>query len=265
MVVVPAGAFMMGSPDDMKHRQKAEGPVHRVEIKQPFALGKFEVTLDQFTTFVRETGHHSEYDCWTRDHNAVQRMFGYHFYQEGNHPVLCVTWPDAKAYVAWLSAKTTKEYRLPSEAEWEYAARAGTDGQYPFAGGDERICAYGNVFDQTKYSTLKPRDDMPPIAPCSDGFAYTAPVGSFAPNAFGFHDMMGNVNEWVEDCWNDSYVGAPDDGSAWTTGRCFLRVVRGSSYGSMLYDLRVTARERNNGTSYNGISIGFRVARTMQP
>jgi formylglycine-generating enzyme required for sulfatase activity len=264
MVVVPAGTFMMGSPDDEKDRQRDEGPVHRVEIKQPFALGRFEITLDQFAAFVGDTGHRSEFNCWTRDNNVVQRVFGYRFFQEGDHPVLCVTWPDAKAYAAWLSARTAQAYRLPSEAEWEYAARSGTAGPYPFPGGDDNVCAYGNVFDQATYETLTPRDDMLPFATCNDGYAYTAPVGSFIANRFGLHDMVGNVGEWVEDCWNTGYTGAPDDGSAWTTGRCDRRMVRGSSHLSMLRDVRVAWRGSVNGTSYHNISIGFRVARTIK-
>jgi formylglycine-generating enzyme required for sulfatase activity len=155
------------------------------------------------------------------------------------------------------------EYRLPSEAEWEYAARSGTGGPYPFVGSDDRACAYGNVFDQAKYETLRPRDDTPPFAPCNDGYAYTAPVGSFAANGFDVHDMMGNVSEWTEDCWNDSYMGAPDDGSAWTTGRCQLHAVRGSNHLSLLHDLRVAARYRMN-VDYSGMVIGFRVARTIR-
>ena len=260
MVVVPPGEFVMGSPDSEKDRERNEGPQHRVRIDSPFAVGKYEVTLDQFRAFVSETGHTSEYTCF--ESRAIRRGLGIQFSQKGNHPVVCVTWADAKAYVSWLSKRTGKAYRLLTESEWEYVARAGSTTQYASGDTDELLCQFGNVFDQTMRAKLIPRSDDLPIARCHDGHAYLAPVGSFAPNSFGVYDTLGNVTEWVEDCWNQSYFGAPSDGSAWQTGRCDVRVVRGDSYHSTLRDVRSAARHLFGGHS---ITVGFRVARTLSP
>ena len=186
MVVLPAGKFMMGSPEEERGKRDNEGPQRRVTIPKPFAVAKYEVTVWQFSEFVRETKHKIG-DCDSLE-GTSWRDPG--FKQTNNHPVVCVSWGDASTYIYWLSMKTGHEYRLLAEAEWEYAARAGTTTAYHFG-----RMLLGN---QAQYK--------------SQG---TETVGSFPANAFGLHDMHGNVLEWVEDCWHDGYTGAPTNGSAW--------------------------------------------------
>ena len=181
------------------------------------------------------------------------------FAQSGSHPAVCLSWGDAKAYVAWLTRKTGKTYRLLTQAEWEYAARAGTTSRYFFGDDDRDLWRYGNGADQTAKSKIAGSENWP-FAPCSDGYAYTAPAGSFLPNAFGLYDVHGNAGQWLEDCYHDSYVGAPSDGSAWTSGDCRNRVLRGGSW------TPISPRAAFRGRSfphdrYN--NFGFRLARTL--
>ena len=232
MVVVPAGSFMMGSPE--AGRYDDEGPVHRVTIARPFAVGVYEVTFGEWDACVAGGGcggHRLDDWGWGR----------------GRRPVIYVSWEDAQAYVRWLSGKTGKAYRLLSESEWEYVARAGTTTRYWWGDGIGRNRANcdgcGSRWDGKK----------------------TAPVGSFSANGFGLHDVHGNVWEWVEDCWNDSYHGAPTDGSAWTSRIfCIGRVLRGGSWGVSPRYLRSANRywDPSGLRSYNA---GFRVARTLTP
>jgi formylglycine-generating enzyme required for sulfatase activity len=248
MVVVPSAAFTMGAPEGEKGRDSDEGPQHVVTIPRPFAVGKFHVTVDQFGVFARETGFTAHSGCNWRSPG---------FTQEGSHPVVCVSWDDANAYANWLAKKTGKPYRLPSEAEWEYAARGRTSpGAYPrfWFGDDEKdLCRYGNFHDQKAGNSG---------APCNDGYDYTSPVGHYQPNAFGLYDMFGNAWQWTADCWHGNYDGAPRDGTAWTTGGCGDgRVVRGGSWVNGPRILRAAVRVRVTNTNVNG----FRVARTLPP
>ncbi len=226
MVVVPAGSFDMGSPSHEEGRDEDEGPVHRVRISEPFAVGVYEVTFSEWAACRRGGG------C---SHNPRDRGWG-----RGNRPVIDVSWEDAQAYVRWLSRETGKDYRLLSESEWEYAARGGTTGPLHFGG--------AIAIHQANYGRYR---------------GGTVPVGSFPANSFGLHDVHGNVWEWVEDCWHDSYRGAPVDGSAWTRGGdCGWRVLRGGSWSFIPWDLRSANRGRlTTGTRYN--AVGFRVARTL--
>ncbi len=226
MVVVPAGSFTMGSPSSEPKRSPGEGPQHRVTIGQAFAVGKYPVTRDEYSRFASETG---------RDHENPG------FPQTGRHPAVLVSWDDAKAYVAWLSQKTGHSYRLLSESEYEYAERAGTTTAYWWGDSDADLCGYANG------------------GPCNHHG--TVPVGSYPANAFGLYDMAGNVWEYTEDCWNESYAGAPDDGTAWTTGTCIVRVVRGGSRYSGAGYLRSAFRYALGAGS--GDAEGFRVARTL--
>ncbi len=267
MVMVPAGSFAMGSPRNEAGRFDNEGPQHRVTIKS-FALGRLEVTVDQFAAFARETGHDtgSICDVWEKGKWAEQPGRSWRepgFAQSGLHPAACLSFDDAKAYLAWLSAKTGKPYRLPTEAEWEYAARAGTITRFHYGNDEKDFCRHGNGADRTA------RDNVPgaktwTVLACSDGHAYTAPAGSFAANAFGLHDMHGNVWEWTEDCWHDSYAGAPTDGSAWTGGNCDIRVLRGGSWGYPPNYLRAAVRGQL-AHGYRYVNGGFRVALTLAP
>ena len=187
--------------------------------------------------------------------------------QTGSHPVACVNWNDAKAYLGWLTKKIGKQYRLLTEAEWEYAARAtttpGSASRYTFGEDDSAMCRYGNVADKTARQTI-PGADTWTIYPCSDGYAYAAPVGTFAANAFGLYDVHGNVWQWTEDCYNISYIGAPTDGSPWVAGDCDHRVVRGGMWGSSPANVRL-ARRFKDPNDMRSQDIGFRVARSMGP
>jgi formylglycine-generating enzyme required for sulfatase activity len=269
MVVVPAGSFTMGSPASEKDRESNEGPQHLVTIGQPFAVGKLHVTVDQFAAFVTETRYADGSKCRVYEHpkwadrtDRPWRNPG--FVQEGSHPVVCVSWDDASAYVKWLAKKTGKPYRLLSEAEWEYAARGRTSpGAYPrfWFGDDEKaLCQYGNGPDQKAQEAGAAGGG----APCNDGYAYTSPAGHYAPNAFGLYDMAGNAFQWVADCWHASYEDAPGDGSAWTAGSCpgDSHVWRGGSWHWTTSGLRAARRNAYaNATNYTG----FRVARTLAP
>ena len=267
MVVVPAGSYRMGSPSYEQGRQKNEGPVHEATIGAPFAVGRHEVTVAEFGRFVDETGYSAGSSCWTYEGGEYKDRAGRGwrnpgFGQSGRHPVACVSWNDAQAYVAWLSRETGEEYRLPSESEWEYAARAGTATARYWGEGESGQCRHGNGAD----ASVKERysDWLWPIASCRDGHVHAAPVGSFAANSWGLHDVLGNVWEWTEDCRNGSYAGAPSDGSAWEYGDCSERVLRGGSWNSKPSYLRAALRLRDS-TGYRGSYGGFRVARTLAP
>ncbi len=256
MVVVPAGRFRMGNlaGDDYGSEQ----PVHEVAIADPLAVGVYEVTREAFGRFVEATEYSTGNACYTGESGEWKMRSGRHwrnpgFAQTDRHPVVCVNWDDAQAYVRWLSRETGKSYRLLSEAEWEYVARAGTrtkywwgseaDHDYANYGKDE--CCEGKVAGK-------------------DRWEYTSPVGSFEANAFGLFDTAGNMEEWVADCLNDSYEGAPSDGSAWTSGNCEGGVLRGGSWVSNPGSLRSANRLRY--VTGNRFSIfGFRVARTLTP
>ena len=273
VVVVPAGCFTMGSPESEKDRRNDEGPQHRVTIGKPFAVGKFHLTVDQFAAFVAETGYDAGSKCRTFEDRKVEERSGRSwrnpgFTQSGSHPAVCLSLNDAKAYMDWLASKTGKAYRLLTEAEWEYAARARTEpgaySRYSFGDDEYDLCRYGNGADQTAKSTVPGASNWT-IAPCNDGYAYTSPVGSFVANAFGLYDTQGNARQWTEDCYHDNYAGAPSDGSAWTTGDCSRRVLRGGSWFFVdPGDLRAAFR-RTGTPGFRSRNDGFRVGRTLTP
>ena len=264
MVVVRAGEFTMGSPSDENGRLPNEDPQHEVRIATPFAVGKFEVTKDQFEAFVNESGYDAGSKCWTLENNKTAERAGRSFRnvgfkQTGSEPVACVNWYDAKAYAAWLAKKTGKDYRLLSEAEWEYAERAGSELRLVSAKSESDLCHYANGPDLAVKKVFKNWT----VTNCSDGYVYTAPVGSFAPNDFGLYDMQGNVWEWVEDCVHDDYNGAPSDGSAWTSGGdCSKRMGRGAAWNTLPRDLRAAFRD-NAPIDHRSNIIGLRVARAL--
>ena len=225
---------------------------------------KFEITRGQYRAFADATGRSSTDGCfvWTgtkleKDQSKDWRNPGYT--QDDPHPVACVSWDDAKAYTVWLSQKTGQEYRLLSEAEWEYAARAGTTTRRFWGDDGDQSCGYANGADQTTKAQVPGWKFL--IANCNDRYAYTAPVGSYRANAFGLYDMLGNVGEWTEDCLNENYTNAPTDGSVWTTGNCSRRVVRGGSWHFNPRSLRSAFRSGIT-TAVRSLNIGFRVART---
>ncbi len=241
LVVMPMGSYWMGYMD-VGHR--AETPAHKVIFDYLFAAGKFEVTYEQWDLCVEDKG------CSYRP--------GDDGLGRGKRPVAGINWDDAQEYLAWLSKKTMQEYRLLSEAEWEYMARGGKHNDR-FWGDTEEGCEYANSADQA----LKEKGvAVVKTVACNDGHIKSAPVGSFQANPYGVHDVLGNLSEWVEDCWNPNYKGAPADGSAWTSGECNRRVLRGGSWKSGPDEIRASARVplwkelRVNTT-------GLRVARTL--
>ncbi len=236
MVVVPPGSFMMGSPDSEAGRDSDEGPQHRVTIDYAFAVGVYEVTFEEWDACVRAG------DCGGYEPDD----YGY---GRGRHPVTNVSWDNAWRYADWLTAQTGEEYRLLSEAEWEYVARARTETARYWGDSESEQCRYANGDD----------DDLS----CSDGyFEKTAPVGSFQPNGFRLYDVLGNVWEWVDDCWNEDYEGAPFDGSTWYRGDCSQRVLRGGSWNYDPDYLRSALRSWLQAGYRNDLN-GFRLARTI--
>ena len=235
LVGVPPGRFIVGSLTSEEGRTDDEGPRHEVTIGYALAVGVYEVTFAEWDACVSAGG------CGR--YRPDDRGWG-----RGSRPVINVSWEDARGYVAWLSRETGEEYRLLSEAEWEYVARAGTQTARYWGNRELGQCRYANGYDD--------------YVPCSDGYANTAPVGSYEPNAFGLFDVLGNVWEWTEDCWNDSYAGAPTDGSPWTSGNCSRRVLRGGSWFFAPDILRSASRSRYPAGVRSGYG-GFRVARTI--
>ncbi len=274
MVTIPAGSFTMGVPPGEEKREGYSGwvggdaqPQRRVTLEYSFSLGRYEVTRAQFEAFVQATGHVTGPSCWTAGMNGqsgdvlVRNWRDPGFTQTPNDPVVCVNWDDAQAYVAWLKRTTGKHYRLPSEAEWEYAARAGSQTARYWGDGRDGACQYANVADLTAASRRNWEKDPKRTFLCTDGYAYTAPVGQFRPNAFGLYDMLGNVWEWTGDCWNQNYNGAPTNGGAWVQGDCSIRVMRGGAWYYPPETLRAGNRFRG-AAGDRGIAYGFRVART---
>ena len=238
MVVVPAGSFTMGSPESEPGHLSAEGPQHKVTISKPFAAGKFGVTF-------------AEWDAGSADSGGGFYIPSDQGWGKGDRPVINVHWIDAQAYVQWLSRKTGKTYRLLTEAEREYVTRAGTT--TPFWWGASISTSQANYDGNYAY------------AGGSNGEyrRETLPVKSFQPNPWGLYQVHGNVWEWVEDCWEDSYHGAPDDGSARTSRNCGVRVVRGASWNFGPQYLRAAYRFGGD-ASIRGNTLGFRVARTLE-
>ena len=245
MIVLPPGQFRMGSPEGERGRSSDEGPVHEVTLERPFAIGRYEITIAEWQACV--------------DANACGAIPDDRRGGGNNRPVTNVSWRDAQQYTQWLSTLTGKQYRLPSESEWEYAARSGTDTPHYWAE-HRAACPFANVYDISgqrvhQFDWLH--------FECIDANPTTAPVGKYLANNFGLHDMLGNVWEWVEDCWNDSYAGAPADGQPRLKGDCKRHVVRGGSWKNVSWATRSAFRGwqgENDKTDANG----FRVARFSQ-
>lgn len=273
MVVIPTGTFQMGSADGAKNHLASEGPQHKVRIGRGFAIGRSEVTVAQFREFVRASGYVPEsvrldgasvYDEGSgsmRDDSDATWEDDY----AGRHasdtmPVVNVSWNDAEAYTQWLSKRTGKRYRLPSEAEFEYGLRAGTVTPYWWGAGSpaskvENLTGSGDRSAHGRRWTHS-------FAGYRDGFWGAAPIQSFAPNGFGLYDMGGNVSEWTLDCWHDNYTRAPADGSAWINPGCTSRVLRGGAWGSSPEQDRSAFRLSADADARSG-RVGFRVAREL--
>lgn len=225
MVAIPTGAFVMGSPLHERGRNFSESPRREVVVPA-FAISVSEVTNAQWRACLQDKGCGGYEPTYSGSERA-------------NYPVISVSWRDARAYAEWLSKKTGATYRLPSEAEWEYAARAGSNTPYWWGDTANRKQASYGPFGQTK------------------------PVRSYPANPFGLYDVHGNVWEWTEDCWNNSYVDAPKDGSAWSTGDCEFAPLRGGSWNSLANNLRAANRKRSRRDG-RGLNAGFRVARSLE-
>ncbi|HRX62977.1 MAG TPA: formylglycine-generating enzyme family protein [Candidatus Competibacter sp.] len=274
MIVIEAGRFVMGSPSNEAGRLEREGPQREIVVVHPFTIARCETTVAEFRTFVVATGYVTQAEagegCTVLNEagtDSEQRKdWNWRdpgFPQTDAHPVVCVSWNDAVAYAEWLSRRTGQPYRLPTEAEWEYAARAGSTASRFWGDDPNAGCDYANAADQAlkrHYSESKGS-----FATCDDGTIYTAPVGHFQRNAFGLSDMLGNVWEWVRDYYADTLDSVPADGTAWEGPpgeNGARRVVRG---GGWYFDPEFVRSAYRNRLSSNGANIflGFRLARDL--
>jgi formylglycine-generating enzyme required for sulfatase activity len=255
MVAIKGGSFMMGSPDDEDGHTEYEGPQKKITIKS-YSIGKYPVTVGQFGEFIKATKYRPTDEC---DTQRTNKMIAGNWTdpevldQGESEPVVCVNWKDASAYVDWLAKTSGKPYRLPSEAEWEYAARAGETGAHYWSDAND-ACAYANIADKAAkraHSNWK-------ITDCDDGFAGTSPVGSLKPNTFGLYDMLGNVKQWVAGCAGNTTADIPADGSP-IGGSCNYHPVHGSSWDALPDRVRFAYWEKNP-ASYASSNYGFRVA-----
>ena len=272
MTLIPAGAFTMGTTEAQKEQLQAAGlwteewfaaelPAREIAVPA-FAMARSEVTIAEFQAFIDATGYRPSGVCW----GLQEGEFGFRErinwrhpgYEQGpDHPVVCVTWWDAQAYARWLSLRTGETYRLPTEAEWEYAARAGTQTHYFWGDDADAGCAFMNGADETAQRTFPNWAAVN----CDDGALYTSPVASYQPNAFGLSDMTGNVFEWVQDCYG-AYDPERTDSVDVVTGDCTSRVVRGGSWIDRPGILRSAYRNRDHPSNRDN-SSGFRLARTL--
>jgi len=272
-VVIPAGSFLMGSIAKEQGRVENEGPQHRVTFRHGFALGRNEVTVAEFRAFVDATGfkttaehsrHSTVYDPTSGRLLEKEGVYWEMDYEgkpaRGGDPVLHVSFKDAQAYVNWLASGTGKSYRLPSEAEFEYALRAGSNTRF-WWGNASPFSVVENITGELDSSGSR-RVWKIAFSGYADKFWGPAPAASFQPNPFGLFDMGGNVSEWVSDCWHDTYVRAPPDGAAWINPGCDQRVIRGG-YWASLPDQTRSAYRRFAPDDYHDARIGFRIARDL--
>ena len=281
MAVIPAGAFDMGESLEQGKREPEtpdligqQGPVHRVSVPT-FALARYPVTREQFSQFVDATGYQAKgcvVTAWngesTRRRQAPEASWEDPGFAQTDHdPVVCMAWEDAVAYVDWLAAKTGKPYRLPSEAEVEYAARAGTTTSRFWGDDPATQCKSANGADLTARKAFPDWTDrgdlgVGHVASCSDGFAHTSPVGAFAANPWGLFDMLGNVAVWTADCWHPTYAGAPIDGADWYEEQCDRHVLRG---GGWVYEPGTPHASWRQGAPLHDREdyVGVRVARSL--
>jgi len=271
MVVMPTGRFNMGSQTGPKHQR----PRHQVSIQYGLAVSKYEITVAAFKAFIESTDYQTTaernnrakiYDEKTGRFKDKFNINWRHDYlgksADPEAPVIHVSWEDARAYADWLSQSTQQPYRLVSESEFEYVLGAGSESLYPWGNEapDQTLGNFSGAKDKFKRSRIRWREGFPDY---EDGHWGPAPVGSFIPNLYGLHDLSGNVMEWVDDCWHDSYTRAPIDGSAWVNRGCENRVIRGGNWGSALEEYR-TAHRISAETTLTDPRLGFRVAKTMR-
>ena len=276
VVVIPPGSFVMGSSAEERKREgvpeifgNREQPQHKVTIAKAFGLGLTEVTLAQYARFSDETKRPVDTQCAVYDRakdnwallKGSWREPG--FKQADNEPVVCISYNDAAAYAAWLAKKTGARYRLASEAEWEYAARAGTTTARYWGDSPRTLCENANVMSSATLADIGWPESWQDKLICAGRKPWTVPVASFEANAFGLHDMYGSVWEWVADCSHNDYVGAPTDGSPWTEPKCEKFLVRGGAFHSEFWLARSATRGAGLVPNSHPVASGLRVARDL--
>jgi formylglycine-generating enzyme required for sulfatase activity len=282
MVVIPAGSGIIGAELSEREHEGVlnsagrESPRHAVTIRRPFALGRTEVTRGLYGRFAADTARSGPPECGAPGNAespgsaaslpVTKSWRNPGFVQTDAEPAVCVSWDDAKAFVVWLSQKTGKNYRLPSEAEWEYAARGGTTSARFWGDSAKDICKKANLLTAATLQAMGPantpggaKDELI----CNNDRKFTMPAASFEPNPFGLYDVIGNVWELVEDCFHASYLGAPTDGSAWAEPNCQQRVQRGAAFDNLAWFGRAATRA-TVAFDHRGIDTGFRVARDLE-
>lgn len=255
----------MGSPPTEAFRGEDEGPVRTVTFDRPFWIGVHEITIAEYAAFLSASGYRQQEGCLVFDGARLSIAAERHWRDPGypvtdDHPVTCVSWNDAQAYTEWLSTRTGATYRLPSEAEWEYAARAGSKNAYSFSGGEDAACDFGNVSDASAQREVPAWNAVD----CDDGVGFgTSPVGRYQANAFGLMDTVGNVWEWAADCYYGHYGGGPTDGSArGSASDCGRALDRGGGFSNVFPGhLRSANRSQAPSPDIRVYSLGFRVVR----
>lgn len=277
MIVIPAGRFLMGSSGSERTQEgvpKAfadrEAPQHEVTIARRFALSRNEITRGQYSQFVAATKRPDPESCGVYDAKSdswvPRRGFSWRktgFRQTDTHPAACVSWSDAHDYAEWLAQRTGQAYRLASEAEWEYAARGGTDTTRYWGDAAEPACLQANIMTSATFAAIGSPASWTGKLICTATHSFTMPVGSFAPNPFGLNDMIGNIFEWVADCYHATYAGAPNDGSEWKESNCQQRIPRGGAFHSAPWLARAAFRGGPVPPDAHPVASGIRVAREL--
>jgi len=277
MVVVPAGSATLGSTAQERRRAgqvplfgDREGPPYRATFSRPFAIGETEVTRGQYAAFVKATARPDPADCGVyskaSDSWGPQPGFNWHnpgFAQDDEHPAMCVSYNDALAYTRWLSGLSGKHYRLPSDAEWEYAARAETATPWYWGEAPEAGCAAANILSDGTIARLGAPKSMANRFACSTGRSFTVKVKSYPANGFGLYDMIGNAFEWAADCNSPDNRDAHRDGTARTTGDCARHYLKGGAFHTPFWLTRSAVRGAPLGPDLHMFAIGFRVARSL--
>jgi formylglycine-generating enzyme required for sulfatase activity len=276
MVVIPPGSFEMGSTAEERAQQgvpenfgNREQPVHRVTIARAFAVSRNEITRGLYARFVQETGRPIEANCIGYDRakdNWGLRAGTWQdpgFKQGDNEAAACMSWVDGRDYAAWLAKQTGKRYRLVNEAEWEYAARAGTKTARYWGDNPRLVCENANIMSTATFAEIGSPESWQDKLMCAGRDAWTMPVGSFESNPFGLNDVYGSLWEWVADCAHENYVGAPTDGSAWDEPGCERRTVRGGAFHSEFWLARSATRGAGLNPNAHPVASGFRIARDL--
>lgn len=279
MVVIPAGTFTMGSSDEERAREGVpdtfgnnEKPQVEITFARPFAMAATETTRGQFAAFVRETNrpiptechvYNRELDNWAGVPGQTYNWQNPGFQQDDSHPAVCMNYPDAADYAAWMSRKTGKTYRLASQAEWEYAARGGTSTARYWGDSTAPICSKAQIMTSETFEDIAKGESWLGELICSGTQSWTVPVASFDPNPFGLYDMLGNVWEWVSDCATPDHTGYPTDGSPQTKGDCTKRITKGGAFHSRVWLARPATRGTGQPGENRPVASGIRIVREL--